>query len=350
MVTAVGPGVKRLKVGDRVSAFASGSFASRVVTSELAAAKLPDGISFEEGATIPVCFLTSYYALVELARIKRGEWVLIHGGAGGVGLAALQIALWKGAKVIATAGSDEKRDLLRGLGATHVLSSRSLDFVDEAKRLTGGVGVDVVLNSLFGEAMERSLQTLRPFGRFLELGKRDYYANSRLGLRPFRRNISYFGIDADQLFIYRRDLGEKLFTDVLKLFGKGVFAPLPYRVFEADEIRDAFRLMQQSGHIGKIVVRPLDPAKLPAEEPTGWKPAEGVHVMIGGLGGFGMGHRRMARRPRRQEARAARPLRRQGSRSQGRREAPPRRRRRGEGLRLRRFRRGGAQEGSRRDP
>ncbi|MFC3691357.1 SDR family NAD(P)-dependent oxidoreductase [Chenggangzhangella methanolivorans] len=288
VVTAVGPGVKRLKVGDRVSAFASGSFASRVVTSELAAAKLPDGISFEEGATIPVCFLTSYYALVELARIKRGEWVLIHGGAGGVGLAALQIALWKGAKVIATAGSDEKRDLLRGLGATHVLSSRSLDFVDEAKRLTGGVGVDVVLNSLFGEAMERSLQTLRPFGRFLELGKRDYYANSRLGLRPFRRNISYFGIDADQLFIYRRDLGEKLFTDVLKLFGKGVFAPLPYRVFEADEIRDAFRLMQQSGHIGKIVVRPLDPAKLPAEEPTGWKPAEGVHVMIGGLGGFGM--------------------------------------------------------------
>lgn len=288
VVTHVGPGVKRLKVGDRVSAFASGSFASRVVTSELAAAKLPDSITFEEGATIPVCFLTSYYALIELARIRRGEWVLIHGGAGGVGLAALQIALWKGCKVIATAGSDEKRDLLRALGATHVLSSRSLDFVDEAKRLTGGQGVDVVLNSLFGEAMERSLQTLKPFGRFLELGKRDYYANSRLGLRPFRRNISYFGIDADQLFIYRRDLGEKLFTDVLKLFDKGVFAPLPYRVFEADEIRDAFRLMQQSGHIGKIVVRPLDPAKLPAAEPMAWVPAEGAHVLVGGLGGFGL--------------------------------------------------------------
>ena len=288
VVTATGPGVKRLKVGDRVAAFASGSFASRVVTSELAAAKLPDSIGFEEGATIPVCFLTSYYALVELARIKRGEWVLIHGGAGGVGLAALQIALWKGAKVIATAGSDEKRALLKALGATHVLSSRSLDFVDETKRLTGGQGVDVVLNSLFGEAMERSFQTLKPFGRFLELGKRDYYANSRLGLRPFRRNISYFGIDADQLFIHRRDLGEKLFTDVLKLFGKGVFAPLPYRMFDADEISDAFRLMQQSGHIGKIVVRPLDPAKLPAEQTSRWTPADGVHVLVGGLGGFGM--------------------------------------------------------------
>jgi phthiocerol/phenolphthiocerol synthesis type-I polyketide synthase C len=288
VVTAVGEGVKRLKVGDRVTAFASGSFASRVVTSELAVAQLPDSISFEEGATIPVCFLTSYYALIELARIRRGEWVLIHGGAGGVGLAALQIALWKGAKVIATAGSDEKRDLLRALGATHVLSSRSLEFVDETKRLTGGQGVDVVLNSLFGEAMERSLQTLKPFGRFLELGKRDYYANSRLGLRPFRRNISYFGIDADQLFIHRRDLGEKLFGDVLKLFAKGVFAPLPYRVFEAEEIRDAFRLMQQSGHIGKIVVRPLDPAKLADAEPRAWIPAAGAHVMVGGLGGFGL--------------------------------------------------------------
>lgn len=288
VVTAVGDGVKGLKVGDRVSAFASGSFASRVVTSELAVAKLPDSISFDEGATIPVCFLTSYYALVELARIKRGEWVLIHGGAGGVGLAALQIALWKGAKVIATAGSDEKRDLLRALGATHVLSSRSLDFVDEAKRLTGGAGVDVVLNSLFGEAMERSFQTLKPFGRFLELGKRDYYANSRLGLRPFRRNISYFGIDADQLFVHRRELGKRLFGDVLKLFEKGVFAPLPYRTFEANEIRDAFRLMQQSGHVGKIVVRPLDPAKLPAAEPAPWRAADGVHVMVGGLGGFGM--------------------------------------------------------------
>ena len=288
VVTATGPGVKRLKVGDRVTAFASGSFASRVVTSELAVARLPDQISFEEGATIPVCFLTSYYALVELARVRRGEWVLIHGGAGGVGLAALQIALWKGCKVIATAGSDEKRDLLRALGATHVLSSRTLDFVDEARRLTGGQGVDVVLNSLFGEAMERSFQVLKPFGRFLELGKRDYYANSRLGLRPFRRNISYFGIDADQLFIHRRDLGERLFTDVLKLFAKGVLAPLPYRVFEADEIRDAFRLMQQSGHVGKIVVRPLDPAKLADARPEAWVPAEGVHVMVGGLGGFGL--------------------------------------------------------------
>ncbi|MFD1703914.1 SDR family NAD(P)-dependent oxidoreductase [Methylopila henanensis] len=288
VVTAVGDGVSGLAVGDRVVAFASGAFASHVTVPEIAVAPLPEGLAFEEGATIPVCFLTAYYALVELANLKRGEWVLIHGGAGGVGLAALQIAQWKGAKVIATAGSDEKRALLRTLGATHVLSSRSLEFMDEVRRLTGGEGVDVVLNSLFGEAIERSLATLKPFGRFLELGKRDFYANSRLGLRPFRRNISYFGIDADQLLVHRPELGRKLFRDVLKLFGKGVFAPLPYRAFEATEVGDAFRLMQQSGHVGKIVVRPLDPADLPASAPEPFRAADGAHVLVGGLGGFGL--------------------------------------------------------------
>ncbi|WP_024816558.1 type I polyketide synthase [Methylopila sp. 73B] len=288
VVTSVGAGVTAFAAGDRVVTFASGAFASHVTVPEIAVAPLPEGLAFEEGATIPVCFLTAYYALVELARIKRGEWVLIHGGAGGVGLAALQIALWRGAKVIATAGSDEKRDLLRALGARHVLSSRNLDFVDEARRLTGGEGVDVVLNSLFGEAMERSLQTLKPFGRFLELGKRDYYANSRVGLRPFRRNIAYFGIDADQLLVHRKDLGQKLFRDVLKLFAKGVFSPLPYRAFGATEVRDAFRLMQQSGHIGKIVVRPQVPEALSVPETASFQAAEGAHVLVGGLGGFGL--------------------------------------------------------------
>ncbi|MFD1333705.1 SDR family NAD(P)-dependent oxidoreductase, partial [Methylopila musalis] len=287
VVTATGEGVSHLAPGDRVVAFASGAFASHVTVPEIAVAPLPEGVSFEEGATIPVCFLTAYYAFVELARIRRGEWVLIHGGAGGVGLAALQIALWKGAKVIATAGSDEKRDLLTTLGATHVLSSRSLEFADEVKRLTGGEGVDVVLNSLFGEAMERSVGVLKPFGRFLELGKRDYYANSRLGLRPFRRNVSYFGIDADQLLIHRPELGRRLFRDILALFAKGVFAPLPYRAFAGHEVSDAFRLMQQSGHVGKIVVRPASPADLPAKAPA-FRAAEGVHVLVGGLGGFGL--------------------------------------------------------------
>src|SRR5262249_36844046 len=152
--------------------FASGALASRVVVPDAAVARLPKHLSFEEGATIPVAFLTGYYALHRLARLRRGESLLVHGGAGGVGLAALQIARWLGAGTVATAGSEEKRDFLRMMGADHVLSSRNLDFVDEVRSLTGGRGVDVVLNSLAGDAMERSLGTLAPFGRFLELGKR----------------------------------------------------------------------------------------------------------------------------------------------------------------------------------
>src|SRR6185369_3223655 len=125
-------------------------FASRIVVPEVAAAPLPSTIGFDAGATIPVAFLTAYYGLHHLARLRRGEWVLVHGGAGGVGLAALQIARWRGAHTILTAGSDDKRDFLRMLGADHILSSRSLDFVDDVQAITHGRGVDVVLNSLAG--------------------------------------------------------------------------------------------------------------------------------------------------------------------------------------------------------
>lgn len=287
-IVSVGAGVKRFKAGDRVITFASGAFASRVTVPEVAVAPLPEPLDFAAGATIPVTFLTAYYALHHLARLRKGEWLLVHGGAGGVGLAALQIAQWRGAKTIATAGSEEKRQFLRMLGADHVFSSRSLDFVDQVRALTGD-GVDVVLNSLAGEQMERSIGITRPFGRFLELGKRDYYANSRIGLRPFRRNVSYFGIDADQLLLHRRQLTETLFGEIVGHFRKGTFSPLPHRVFASGEVKDAFRLMQQSGHIGKIVVEPPPlEAVSAAARPVFRADPNGTHLIVGGLGGFGM--------------------------------------------------------------
>ena len=144
---------------------------------------------------------------------KPGETVLIHGAAGGVGMAAIQIAKLKGAKVIGTAGSARKRRMLEMLGVDHVLNSRSLEFADEVMKITGGVGVDVVLNSLAGEAITKSLQCLRPFGRFLEIGKRDLYGNSQIGLRPFRNNLSYFGIDADTLDRRARGAGTHYFQE-----------------------------------------------------------------------------------------------------------------------------------------
>ncbi|MFC5554989.1 type I polyketide synthase [Methylobacterium iners] len=287
-VLAVGPGVKAFKPGDRVVAFAQSGFATHIVVPELVVAPSPPGVGAQAAATVPVAFLTAYYALVTCAKLRRGEWVLVHGGAGGVGLAALQIAKLKGARVIATAGSREKRALVKALGAEHVLDSRSLSFVDEVRRITGE-GVGVVVNSLFGEAMERSLNVLRPFGRFIELGKRDYVANTHIGLRPFRRNLSYFGVDLDQVLQHQGEDGARLFREVMALFTEGGLKPLPFQPFTADEVSDAFRLMQQSGHVGKIVIAPPKPGSVMVARKSAFGIAgDGAHLITGGLGGFGL--------------------------------------------------------------
>ena len=288
-ISAVGEGVADFKVGDPVLALGPACFSSHVTFDALSVVPLPEGIDPVAAASIPVAFLTAYYALHDLAQLEKDEWVLIQGGAGGVGLAAIQIAQWRGANIIATAGTDEKRDLLRTLGVEHVFDSRSLDFVDQVMALTGE-GIDCVLNSLFGEAMERGIELLKPFGRFLELGKRDYYGNTKIGLRPFRRNISYFGIDADQLLAQKPKIAKRLFAELMALFEEEVFSPLPHRRFEGREIVDAFRLMQKSGHIGKIVVEPTPPTELTSKpQPKDVTLADdGHYVIIGGLGGFGL--------------------------------------------------------------
>ncbi|GJE28589.1 L-threonine 3-dehydrogenase [Methylobacterium organophilum] len=287
-VVSVGADVTEFAVGDPVVAFAQSGFATHIVVPEAVVAPMPAGLAPAAAATVPVAFLTAYYGLVTCARLRRGEWVLVHGGAGGVGLAALQIAKLKGARVIATAGSREKRALVQALGAEHVLDSRSLAFVDDVRRITGK-GVDVVLNSLFGEMMERTLNVMAPFGRFVELGKRDYVANTHIGLRPFRRNLSYFGVDLDQVLQHQGEDGARMFREVMALFAEGGLKPLPYQPFTADETSDAFRLMQQSGHVGKIVIAPPKAgsvAKL-ARQPFAVSDRN-VHLVTGGLGGFGI--------------------------------------------------------------
>lgn len=286
VVSRTGPGCARFRPGDKVIAFAPACFATHVSVHENAVAPLPEGVDLTAAATIPTTFLTAWYGLVELAGLSEAETVLIHGGAGGVGLAALQIAAARGATVIATAGSPAKRELLRQLGAAHVFDSRALDFADDVLRVTDGAGVDVVLNSLFGEAMERSIECLKPFGRFVELGKRDYYANSQIGLRPFRRNLTYFGVDADQLLVYRPQLAVKVFEALGEGFARGDFIPLPHIVFDPAEVVDAFRLMQKSGHIGKILVKAPPKVAPAAAKPPAIRP-KSAYLVVGGLGGFG---------------------------------------------------------------
>jgi phthiocerol/phenolphthiocerol synthesis type-I polyketide synthase C len=286
-IIRVGEGVTDIGIGARVMAFAASSFATHVTVPRHQVVALPEKLSTEAAATIPVAFFTAYYSLISQANLKRREWVLIHGGAGAVGMAALQIAQWKKAKIIATAGSPAKRKLLRSLGAHHVLDSRSMTFVDDVLSITGG-GVDVVLNSLAGEAMERSIGCLRPFGRFLELGKRDYVTNTHIGLRPFRRNLSYFGIDVDQVIGAHGSEARKIFAKIIQLFNQGKFAPLPYSVFDADHVDQAFHLMQQSSHVGKILVRPPSSFFSTVVGKSFVFDPEKTHVVTGAFGGFGL--------------------------------------------------------------
>jgi len=290
-VTRVGQAIDRFKIGDRVAGLCGGAFATHVSVDADHVALLPPDLPYEAAATLPVAFLTAYYSLVDCARLKRGEWVLIHGGAGGVGLAALQIAQWLGARAIVTAGSPEKRALALALGAEYAFDSRSGAFVDAVKQATGDRGVSVVLNSLAGEAMEASLGLLASFGRFVELGKRDYLANTPIGLRPFRRNLSYFGVDLDQLLLARPDISRRMFDEIEELFESGHLTPLPYAAFRHDQAVEAMRLMQQSGHTGKILIRPPRAQRAPAAPRTGRAfvvdPAR-THLVTGGLGGFGL--------------------------------------------------------------
>ena len=196
-VARVGPAVSRFKVGDAVMAFAHDSMATHAIANERLVAPIPSGLTDDEAATLPIAYLTAHYALVHLARVRRGERVLVHSAAGGVGLAAIAVARRLGAEIIATAGSDAKRARLRAMGIACVGDSRSLDFVGTVEQATGGEGVDVVLNSLAGAAASAGLSLLRSGGRFVELGKRDIYDNRSLGLLPFQRNLSFAAVDLD---------------------------------------------------------------------------------------------------------------------------------------------------------
>jgi NADPH:quinone reductase-like Zn-dependent oxidoreductase/acyl carrier protein len=285
-IVAVGEGVTAHRVGDRVFGFGMNSFATHVVGAEQSFIALPEGLPIEAAAGIPVAFYTAWYSLVELARLRAGESVLIHGGAGGVGLAAIQIAAALGAEVIATVSSPDKEAVARLYGAAHVYDSRSLAFADAVRESHGGV--DVVLNSLSGDAMRASLKCLRPRGRFIELGKRDYVANSAIGLRPFRRNLSYFGVDVDQLLAIDPQMTAKGLSAILEGFADSSYLPLPVMVHRASEVGDAFRLMQSAGHVGKIVVVPPPLETVTVSEPGAFVPGEGVQLVIGGTRGFGL--------------------------------------------------------------
>ncbi|TDD89141.1 type I polyketide synthase [Actinomadura rubrisoli] len=289
VVAAVGSAVTTVAPGDRVVALGLSAMGTQVRTVEHAVSPIPPTMSFTEAVTLPVAFLTVHYALEQLARVRPGETVLVHGAAGGVGMATLQYAGHRGAQVIATAGTSAKRDLLRAMGVEHVFDSRSLDFGEQIMELTRGRGVDVVLNSLSGEAIARGLETLAPGGRFIELGKRDIYENKPLLLGAFKNNITFAALDLTRLMNDPRCLAPH-YDEIATRIAAGAYRPLPHRVFPAARVQEAFHLLQHSRHIGKVVIAfdPLDEA--PRVERLSRRPRldpGATYLVVGGLGGFG---------------------------------------------------------------
>jgi acyl transferase domain-containing protein/NADPH:quinone reductase-like Zn-dependent oxidoreductase/NAD(P)-dependent dehydrogenase (short-subunit alcohol dehydrogenase family)/acyl carrier protein len=290
-VVRVGSGVKGFRAGDEVLAitgsFQKGTFASRVKVPQALVVKKPGTMSFAQAAGIPCVFLTAWYGLVKLARLQKGERVLIHSAAGGVGLAAIQAAKWVGAEIYATVGSDEKREYLRSLGVQHIMHSRKLDFSREVLEMTGGQGVDVVLNSLAGPAITAGLEALAPYGRFVEIGKRDIWENSRIGMRPFLRNLSLFAVDLAQAVEDRRPMVASMLAEVMEMFHQGIFEPLPIRPLPISAANDAFQLMAKGGHLGKIILNMRDGSAM-VRRSLGRLTADSTYLITGGLGGLGL--------------------------------------------------------------
>ncbi len=279
-IASVGSGVKEFQVGDEVIAiFAPGCFSKYVVTSSALVISKPREISFTEGATIPATFLTAHYGLSHLANIQKGQRVLIHAAAGGVGLAAVQIAQQRGAEIFATAGNPKKRDLLSSFGIKHVMDSRSLSFADEILKVTGGEGVDIVLNSLAGDFVGKSIEVLQGKGEFIEIGKIGILSKEKIEELP--SEINYRVFDIIDLFLQEPALVKSIIQEILDDMATKKLQPLAHKVFPMNKVKEAFRYMAQAKNIGKIVL-------IPSSESDNRVQNNATYLVTGGLGGLGL--------------------------------------------------------------
>jgi acyl transferase domain-containing protein len=289
-VVATGEGVTTCAAGDDVIALARPSLGSFVITPASLVVVKPSRLDFEEAATIPVAYLTAYYSLYHLARLQQGERVLIHSATGGVGLACLRLAQEAGAAIYATAGTEEKRRLLESLGVRRTMDSHSLAFADEIREATGGEGVDVVVNSLTGEAIVRGLSILRPGGRFIELGKRDRFEGGQLPLRSLEDSRSFFLVDLNSLASKRPDFCGRILAETVRFFEERRLPPLPKEVFQVRDLGKVLHHMARARHIGKVVVR-LEHGDVPVVRPAdvaGLIRDDSTYVLTGGLGGIAL--------------------------------------------------------------
>ncbi|KAL2807721.1 hypothetical protein BJX63DRAFT_61499 [Aspergillus granulosus] len=295
VITRVGPNASHdMKVGDRVCALTTrGHWASRIRIHYTGVGKIPDHLSFEDAASIPMVFVTAYYSLFEKAQLQQGETVLIHAASGGVGQAAIILAKWAGAEVFATVGSQEKRDFIKdvyGIADDHIFSSRDVSFAADVLAATNGRGVDVLLNSLAGEILQESWNVMATLGRFVEIGKRDIQQNKRLEMEPFGRAISFLAVDLIQLGNFAGPVMHRVMKGCLDLLETKTIQPIqPVTVYPISEIQRAFRTMQAGKHLGKIIIRPNEGDLVPVvpQKKDVTLSADATYLLVGGLGGIG---------------------------------------------------------------
>ena len=282
-VLAVGPDAE-FDIGDEVVLSRLGCMKKRVTVSSTVAVRKPTSISFAEAAGLPAAYVTAHYALHQLGNIRRGDRVLIHAAAGGVGQAAVQLAKLAGAEVYATA-SPRKWPLLRAQGVRHVMSSRTLEFSDEILRVTEGRGVDIVLNSLNKEYVAAGVRCLAANGRFIELGKIGIWSKDQM--RSERPDVDYHNFDLSEFTEEEFNrLNKQILQEVVARVESGDLAPLPTVVYTLDEVEEAFGVLSRGGNTGKLVLSfeeqfaQVDSApKLSADE---------TYLVTGGLGALGV--------------------------------------------------------------
>jgi acyl transferase domain-containing protein/NADP-dependent 3-hydroxy acid dehydrogenase YdfG/acyl carrier protein len=287
-IVRVGPGVEDYEVGDEVVVpNPTGSFESFATVDTGFMIPRPRPLKLEQLPQL-INYITAYYGLTHLARLEPGETVLIHSASGGVGQAAVAVARRIGATIIATAGTEAKRDFLRDQDIAHVFDSRSLSFASGVMEATDGRGVDVALNSRSGDALIATWNTVAPYGRFIEIGKRDIEDDSLLGLSRFDQNRTFASLDIDRMLIERPRHFRAALDTVYELLDSGELPPIPVTVFGADEVSDAFRLMTRGEHIGKVVVEIAGHVLPVRKDPEqSLFRADRTYLVTGGLTGFG---------------------------------------------------------------
>lgn len=296
IVEKVGPEVKHLSPGDRVLVFSAsvGAFATSVTLPGQMCVRIPDKLSFEDGATMAVVYGTAIYSLIDKAQLEKGQSVLIHSACGGVGIAAIHICKMIGAEIFCTVGTESKVEhLMRNfdIPRSHIFNSRDISFQRDLLDATNGRGVDVVLNSLSGELLHASWGCVAEFGSMVEIGKRDLIGKGTLALDIFERNRAYFGVDLSHIGVERPDICARLLKTMVELYEQDHAKPIhPITHFDAANIEDAMRFMQKGSHIGKVVVvMPQDPESLKVQphRPNFQLSEESSYLLVGGLGGIG---------------------------------------------------------------